>query len=380
MRFFCAFLFTLSLLTFGHLRTLSAAEIELAPGLTDDQKAITIRGPIEAGDDDRFFDLAEQAPRAIVFLESPGGLVTTGLSIGAKIAIRGYTTLVLDGTGCHSICAIIWVAGERRYMSPAAKISVHAAYRMRNDASGAPLTSESGVANAQIGAFLNELGLSYEAIRYFTFAGPSEDLLEITPDIAQALSIDVSIQRPDGVTPASARPTPRRITRQASQYAGLVTHCASLLGLDEGFLKEQSRLVLRHGHELFGPDTFVPLLGEFVSRTKADLNRQGAVRWCLSAERDLRHDGLTTGIDGPSYNCAKASTRTEFAICASPDLWVLDRAIASIYGYFRSNSSAHRAQDFLASQRSWLARRNRCSDDQGCIAQRYTSRMMEFGY
>lgn len=51
MRFFCAFLFTLSLLTFGHLRALSAAEIELAPGLTDDQKAIIIRGPIEAGDD-----------------------------------------------------------------------------------------------------------------------------------------------------------------------------------------------------------------------------------------------------------------------------------------------------------------------------------------
>lgn len=327
-----------------------------------------------------FFDLAEQAPRAIVFLESPGGLVTTGLSIGAEIATRSYTTLVQDGTGCHSICAIIWVAGERRYMSPAAKISMHAAYRMRNDATGAPQASESGVANAQIGAFLNELGLSYEAIRYFTFAGPNEDLLELTPGIAQALSIDVAIQRPNGVTPASARLTPRRITRQASQYAGLVSHCASLLGLNEGFLIEQSRLVLRRGHHLFGPETFVPLLGEFASTTKADLNQQGAVRWCLSAEQDLRHDGLTTGIDGPSYSCAKASTRTEFAICASPDLWVLDRVIASIYGYFRNNTGAHRAQKFLTSQRSWLARRNRCSDDQGCIAQRYSSRMMEFGY
>ena len=245
MRFFFVFMLALSLFTVGQLRALGAAEIELAPGLRDGHKAIIIRGPIEEGDDDRFFVLAEQARRATVFLESPGGLVTTGLSIGAEIAIRGYTTLVLDGAGCHSICAIMWVAGKRRYMSSAAKVSVHAAYRMRNEATGAPGASESGVANAQIGAFLNEIGLSYEAIRYFTFAGPSDDLLEITPDIAQALSIDVAIQYADRVTPISARPTPRRITRQVAQYAALVTHCASLLGVDEGLLKEQSRLVLR---------------------------------------------------------------------------------------------------------------------------------------
>jgi len=159
-----------------------------------------------------------------------------------------------------------------------------------------------------------------------------------------------------------------------------VTHCASLLGLDQGCLKEQSRLVLRQGHDLFGPETFVPLLGEFAATTKADLSQQGTVRWCLSAERDLRQDGLTTGVDGPSYNCAKSSTRTEFAICASPDLWVLDRAVASLYNYSRNNAGALQEQELLSSQRSWLARRNLCSDDQRCIAQRYTSLIIEFGY
>ncbi|WP_282092709.1 hypothetical protein [Epibacterium ulvae] len=45
-------------------------------------------------------------------------------------------------------------------------------------------TTETGMENAQIGAFLNEVGLSADAIRYFTFAGSSEELLDIMPEIA----------------------------------------------------------------------------------------------------------------------------------------------------------------------------------------------------
>jgi len=374
------FLTCLGLSLAAQIDALVAAEINIAPGLSPDQKAIIIRGPIESGDDARFYDAAEQAPRAIVYLESPGGLVTTGLSIGAEIAIRGYTTLVLDGTGCHSICAVIWVAGERRYMSPDASISVHAAYRMRNDADGTAGPSESGVANAQIGAFLNEVGLSYEAIQYFTFAGPRENLLEITPEIAQSLSIDVALQHRDGITPASARPTPRRITRQTSEYAGLATHCSAILDLNEDFLKEQGRAVLREGHDLFGPETFVPLVAEFASTTKVDINQQGAIRWCLSAEQNLRGDGLPTGVYGPSYDCTKASTPTEYTICASPDLWVMDRAISTLFRYFRNNEAAHRGAEFLSSQRAWLASRDRCGNDKGCLVQRHASRMMDFGF
>ena len=107
----------------------------------------------------------EDTSSAIVFLESPEGLVETGISMAAEITIRGYTALVLDGSGCHSICAIMWIAGVRRYMSADAAISVHAAYRMRNQANGGVETCESGMANAEIGAFLNEIGLSADAIR-----------------------------------------------------------------------------------------------------------------------------------------------------------------------------------------------------------------------
>lgn len=370
---------SLAVCTTTHVGVLNAAKIEVTPGLKPNQKAILVRGPIEVGDDSRFFDIAEANPHATVFLESPGGLVTTGISIAAEIAIRDYTTLVLDGSGCHSICAIMWVAGARRYMSPDANISVHAAYQMRNDTNGGVETSESGMANAQIGAFLNEIGLSADAIRYFTFAGPSEELLDITPEIAQALSIDVYVQTPNGTTTPAERPTPRRITRQVSEYSGLASNCTTLLRVDSAIWKKQSRIVLGRGHGIFGDQVFVPLLGEYVDVTKTAIEDLGFVRWCLSAEQNLRRDGLQTGIAGPSYDCSKSSTRTEFAICGTPDLWAMDRAMASLYFYYRENTDAYRSQEFLSSQRAWLARRDQCADDLSCLYERYSSRLFDFG-
>lgn len=358
---------------------LSAAEIEVVPGLNPNQKAILIRGPVEEGDYDRFREIAEVAPRATVFLESPGGLVSTGISIAAEIAIRDYTTLVLDGFGCHSVCAIMWVAGERRYMSPDAHISVHAAYRVRNSADGDIEASESGMANAQIGAFLNEIGLSADAIRYFTFAGPSEELLDITPEIAQTLSIDVYIQTANGAIAPSERPTPRRITRQVSEYVALAGNCAELFSVDAAIWNEQARVALDRGHQIFGGEIFEPLLIEYAAAIRSDIRQLGFVRWCLSAEQNLRRDGLQTGISGPSYDCSRSSTRTEFAICDTPDLWPMDRAMANLYSYYRENVDTSRSQEFLSSQRAWLSRRDQCADDITCLYERHSSRLFDFG-
>lgn len=340
---------------------------------------IMIRGPIEPGDDDTFYKFARQAERASVFLESPGGHVDTGISIGAEIAISGFTTLVLDGEGCHSICAVIWVSGVRRYMSPNADISVHAAYRLVNNGDGSVEAPESGVANAKIGAFLNEIGLSRQAIEYFTVARPDEPLLPITPTVAQVLDIDVHIQDGFNVTTAAERPTPRRISRQVSEYAGLAGNCKMLFGMKPGFWEAQAEHVLKQGHEVFGGEIFASLLGEFTSAAKVDLKRRGFVRWCLMAEANLRADGLPTGLSGPSYDCGKAATSTESAICSSRDLWAMDRAMASLYFYFRENSGASRSQEFLASQRSWLKRRDACGSRVECVKERYSFRLFDFG-
>ena len=65
----------------------NAAEFDVLDGVAPGQKAIMIRGPIEPGDDETFYKLSQQAERASVFLESPGGNVDTGLSIGARVSM-----------------------------------------------------------------------------------------------------------------------------------------------------------------------------------------------------------------------------------------------------------------------------------------------------
>lgn len=358
---------------------IKAAEIELFDGFEPGQKVILIRGPIEPGDDSRFYELAKQADRAIVFLELPGGAVDTGLSIGSEIAIKGFTTLVLDGDGCHSICAVIWVSGTRRYMSPNANISVHAAYRLAANADGEPGAAESGVANANIGAYLNELGLSRVAIEYFTVARPDEPLLPITPEIAQLLDIDVYLQDGEQVIAPSERPTPRRITRQVSEYLGMSINCGDLFGVDPQFWKAQGEIALKNGHALFGGEAFGQLLPEYSHALKTALQRDGFVRWCIAAEANLRRDGLPTGIAGPSFDCGQASTPTELAICSSEELWTLDRSMANLYFFYKRNQNTGRGVEFLDSQRAWLQRRDACGASLDCLSERYSSRLFDFG-
>lgn len=372
--------FLVSLLTLVSPAATDAAEIELFDGFEPGQKLILVRGPIETGDDERFYELAEQADRAIVFLESPGGIVDAGLSIGAEVAMKGFTTLVLDGDGCHSICAIIWISGARRYMSPNARISVHAAYRLETNTDGQADAAESGVANADIGAYLNELGLSRQAIYYFTLARPEEPLLPITPEIAQLLDIEVYIQDGEQVIAPSERPSPRQITRQVTEYLGMANNCDGLFGVDPNFWKRQAEVTLKSGHDLFGGEAFGQLLPEYSSELKAALKRDGIVVWCISAEANLRRDGLQTGLVGPSFDCSHAGTPTELSICNSQDLWALDNSVASLYFFYRRNQSADRGAEFLESQKAWLKLRDRCGANLDCLIEQYISRIFDFHF
>lgn len=356
----------------------AAAEFTIVPGLSDEQKGIFIKGVIEYGDDEEFFKLAEQAERASVILESPGGNVLAGLGIGAEIAIRGFTTLVVDGEGCFSICAVIWASGVRRYMTPNATIGVHAAYRIQNLKDGTSLPVETGAANADIGAFLNELGLSREAIRYFTTASPN-DFKFITPDVAQTLSIDVYIQDGFEITSAAYRPTPRKIARQTVDYLSMAVNCSNLLDVSEGFFREQAKEILEGGHTMYGGETFADLLPQYTDPTKVNIERQGFVRWCIEAESRLRGERLPTGISGPSFECSKAATPTENAICSSKDLWVMDRIMGSMYFFLRDNTNSQVSQQFLESQREWIKRRNHCGSDLPCLLERYSSRLFDLG-
>lgn len=133
-------------------------------------EAIYITGEIALGDHAAFSEIAEKFPNAVVFLESPGGTVIPALEIGQLVRERGYRTVVIAGSTCASSCALIWLAGTRRYLEPGGRIGFHASSAQEDDGR----LVESGVSNAFIGYYLAKLELSERAVVFTTMAPPHE--------------------------------------------------------------------------------------------------------------------------------------------------------------------------------------------------------------
>lgn len=169
----------------------SAADIRLVPTGTP-LDMVVVRGEIVSGDADRFLNIARSLDFGAVLLESPGGSLIDGLIIGRAIRAAGFTTGVAPETACASACALAWLAGTTRYMDPAALVGFHAAYV---EVDGR--FSESGVGNALVGAYLNELGLGADAVIFVSSAAPNE-MNWLNAAKAQKAGIDVVLLKADG--------------------------------------------------------------------------------------------------------------------------------------------------------------------------------------
>ena len=101
----------------------SAGQITLLVGKTP---AISIGGPIVAGDEKTFHGLVATAPNALIVLTSSGGSVYAAIAIGEEIRARGLKTLVPTGAFCASACSLIWLAGTTRMIGTDAYIGLHA--------------------------------------------------------------------------------------------------------------------------------------------------------------------------------------------------------------------------------------------------------------
>lgn len=87
---------------------------------------------------------------------------------------------------------------------------------------------------------------------------------------------------------------------------------------------------------------------------------------------------------GPSFDCDKASTPTEFAICASNDLSALDRELAATYKAAKVNvevaKGSEAATKLRDEQRQWNKERSsKCGDDVECLSETYQKRILELG-
>ena len=77
----------------------------------------------------------------------------------------------------------------------------------------------------------------------------------------------------------------------------------------------------------------------------------------------------------PSFDCTKATTLVENAICQDPELGALDGTLAEQYqALWRATSGESARQALKKSQRAWLAKRNQCKD-RPCLVRVYRERL-----
>jgi len=149
------------------------------------QSIVQIVGDMDADDILRFKQISKSLPpQTIVRLESPGGSLLAGIEMGKVIAASGFATSVT--TICASSCALAWLAGSPRILSPSAKVGFHLAYKSNTD------QTESGAGNALVGSYVSGLGFGENVVRYITSAAP-DDMQWLSSRDADLLGIDIVV-------------------------------------------------------------------------------------------------------------------------------------------------------------------------------------------
>ena len=78
-----------------------------------------------------------------------------------------------------------------------------------------------------------------------------------------------------------------------------------------------------------------------------------------------------------SYDCSKASTATEHAICDYPELSALDDLMGQTYRLAKTSANWMTPQQLRNTQKAWMQQRNRCGDNFDCLRSSYVQRLEE---
>ena len=87
----------------------------------------------------------------------------------------------------------------------------------------------------------------------------------------------------------------------------------------------------------------------------------------------------------PSFDCAKASTKVEQTICATPELAKADREVAKAYAALAAKLSGPAKEHLTNDQNRWTANRNKGCDAAGddiedCLKVRYDMREAQLAF
>ncbi len=93
----------------------------------------------------------------------------------------------------------------------------------------------------------------------------------------------------------------------------------------------------------------------------------------LSALDGLERADWRTPV--PSFDCAKAGTATETAICADVALARLDRDLAGAYRQSLAYADETQAAAIKDAQRAWIGERDACAGSVACLTESYDKRL-----
>jgi len=167
MKRLLAIIFSCALAQSSHAHTVTL----IMEGTSDHPALILIRGKFLHDEHKEniteFLAIAARQGKAVVFFDSDGGALATGLSLGKLINQRGFDTAVEDYTRCLSSCAVAWLGGKERFMGLNARVGFHAASISKdNHAFDAKATDV-------VKNYMKKLGFDQAAISYMTDAPPS---------------------------------------------------------------------------------------------------------------------------------------------------------------------------------------------------------------
>ena len=83
---------------------------------------------------------------------------------------------------------------------------------------------------------------------------------------------------------------------------------------------------------------------------------------------------LPLAAQAASYDCTRASTAAEIAVCSNPSLNRMDEDLAVLYRSVLNRLPPRRAEMVRDDQRSWLIARDSCGADVRCLRARYQER------
>ncbi len=137
-------------------------------------------------------------------------------------------------------------------------------------------------------------------------------------------------------------------------------------------------IACRSGH--FGPRDFHGHPGAWLVQAGQKLLVGWADQTVLAAVPASQAVGGAPGI-GPSFDCARAGTPSEHAICQSPDLAADDRSVAAAYGnaVYWCDKDPGKLALLAKVQKAWRAQRDACGSDADCLGKSMAAQTAKLG-